>query len=247
MESVNYVVQKDSWFSPIEIINHFEKLRSYYKDLSNPVFKKAHEMFSAAVALLGAYELSEENKYFLQVNTQSATPDVMAGKQTEQGKKGILLEMCQMEITEFEEHSKTDDIIEFLQSTKLPPKRDYGKNTMIVCIVNKKIPLDQKKLIDAMKVLKPNSSVYILGRPIGASAGTFNIMSPCPKPTKLVEFNVNETAAKYWLPERADFNFELQEKIEYIPKEAKPLNTYEILGLDRDRIYKKLGIKEVLK
>ena len=59
-----YDVQRESWHSPIEIINRFEQLRLIYgENFSRPDFKRAREMFTAAVALLGAYELHPENKY----------------------------------------------------------------------------------------------------------------------------------------------------------------------------------------
>ncbi len=243
--SVAYDVQKDSWYSPIDIINRFEQVRAVYGDrIYDNVFKKAHEMFSGAVTLLGAYELSSENKYFMQLNTQSTSPDVIAVKQVEQGKNGILLEINQMEITEFEGHFKSNDVIEFLKSTKLSPKKDYGDKVMIVCVINRKIPFDHKKLHKALNEIKPKSTIYIVGRPIDAEMGTFTICTLYPKLTKPLNFNVDTTAAKYNIPERVEFNLGIEEKISYSKAKLKPVNTYEVLGLNRDRIYKKFNIKD---
>lgn len=235
-----YNVQKNSWYSPKEIINRFEQVRSVYGNrIYDSVFKKAHEMFAGAVALLGAYELSPENKYFMQLNTQSSSPDIIAAKQTEQGKAGILLEINQMEITEFENHFKSDDIIEFLKSTKLSPKKDYGDKVMIICIINKKIPFDHRKIHKALIEIKPKSTIYIIGRPIDAEMGNFTICTPYPRLTKPLNFNVDATAAKYTIPERVTFNLGIDEKISCKRALLESVNTYEIFGLDRDRIYKK--------
>jgi hypothetical protein len=200
-------------------------------------------MFAGAVALLGTYELSPENKYFMQLNTQSSSPDVIAAKQTEHGKTGILLEISQMEITEFEDHFKSNDIIKFLKSTKLSPKKDYGDKVMIVCVINKKVPFDHKKVHKALNEIKPKSTIYIIGRPIDAEMGNFTICTPYPKLTKPLNFNVDATAAKYTIPERVRFNFGIEEKISYSKAKLEPVNTYEVLGLNRDRIYKKFNIK----
>lgn len=247
MSQINYDVQKDSWYSPIEVINHFEKLRSVYKSaVYDNVFKKAHEMFVGAVSLLGAYELSPENKYFMQINRQAGSPDVMAAKQIENGGKGILLELNQMEITEFEDHFKSDDIVEFLKSTKILPKRDYGEDFLIICAVNKNVPIDYRKIHEMLLKLQPKSTIYIIGRPVGVEFGNFSIFCPFPILTKPIKFNIDRTAAKYSIPERVQFSLGIEEKISYKAISLNPVNTYDILGLDRNRIYKKFGVIDKL-
>lgn len=244
---VNYNICKDSWYSPKEILSKFEDFREVYKDkINHSLFKRAREMFTGAVTLLGAHELSPENQYYLQANNQDTSPDVMAVKQKEQGKNGILLEISQLEMTEFENHFKSDDIVEFLKATKLPPKNDYGQNVMIVCTVNRQIPLNHKEIYEKIKNINPKSTIYIIGREVQAKVGDFLIFSVWPLLTKPINFNVNTTANKYWIPERVSFNLGIEEKITYEKAILTPVNTYEILGLDQEKIYKKFG-KPVVK
>jgi len=163
-----YDVHKDSWYSPIRVIQGFHFLEQRYGDnIYKSEFKRAREMFAAAVALLGAYELSSENRYFLQINRQSESPDVMAGTQTEAESSGILLELMQMEVTDFEEHFPSDDIVEFLKVTKLSPKKGYGEKTVIVCMVNRMLSLNHRDVAEKVKALNPKSTIYILGRSHG--------------------------------------------------------------------------------
>lgn len=242
---INYDSQKDSWYSPIKVIDEFEKLRARYGDdrLKARVFKRAFEMFTGAVALLGAYELSEENKYWLQSNNQTATPDVMAAAQQAGTPHGIELLHNQLEMVEMEENSPTDDIVQFLKNTKLSPKKSYTEQDMIVLTINRKIPYDHVDVSRKLKELNPKPTIYILGRLVGAAAGNFVISTPYPKLYKPVYFNVDKTAKKYWMPERVSFHLSSEKEIKYVKSnDFKPVNTYDILGLDRDAIYKRFKI-----
>lgn len=245
---VNYDVSKDSWYSPIKIIEEFEKCRAYFGDvrLSDPVFKKAHEMFTGAVTLLGAYELSNENLYYMQTNNQTRTPDIMAGMQLAGGKQGIDLLLTQMEMVEMNEHAPTGDIIEFLKRTKLSPKKSYTEHDMIVLTINRKTPYDRYEVARELQKIKPKSTIYIIARPVGAEIGDFMISTPYPKLYKPVTFNVDKTATKYSLPERVDFNLSPEKEIKYTRSaNMKPVNTYQILGLDKAKIYRRFTIKQL--
>jgi len=243
---VNYDVQKDNWCSPIEVLDEFEKLRAYYGEerLKNGVFKRAFEMFTGAVALLGAYELSDENKYWLQSNNQTPSPDVMAGKQFATP-HGIDFLMSQMEMVEMEGHAWTDDIVEFLKGTKLSPKKSYTEDDMIILTINRKVPYNPRKVSDQLIELKPKPTIYIIGRPIGVGIGDFIVSTPYPKLYKPMHFNIDKTAKKYWIPKRVNFEFNADKEIKYTKSnQLRPMNTYDVLGLDRDAIYKKFGIKD---
>jgi len=196
-------------------------------------------MFTVAVALLGAYELSSENKYFLQINRQSASPDVMAGKQTEAGSKGILLEMLQMEITEFEEHFPGADIIDFLKATKLSLKKGYGDKTMIVCMVNRVLPFNHRDVAGKVNALNPKSTIYILGRSHGEDAAKFVIFSPFPKLTKPVKYDVFDTAKKYKLPPRIKLHRGSAKKISYEATHIEPENVYDMFDIDQKKVERK--------
>lgn len=212
--SYSYDVQKDSWYSPIEIINKFEFARSNVGNLIyRPEFKRAREMFAAAATLLGAYELSPDNKYFMQSNNQSSSPDVIAAKQTEQD-YGILLDQTQMEITELNDHFPSDDIVEFLLATKLSPKAGYNEHTMIVLLVNRKIPFHYKKVQKELTKFKPEPTIYIVGRPNEPKSEDFSIFTAHPPfLKKLKNYNLITTSEKYSIPARVNFNLGMDKKI----------------------------------
>lgn len=238
----SYDVHKDAWYSPIEIIDRFELARSSVGDLIfTPEFKRAREMFVAAATLLGVYELNSDNKYFMQSNNQSTSPDVMAAKQTEKT-DGILMEQTQMEVTELEEHFPSDDIVDFLLATKLSPKYGCNEHTMIVLLVNRYMPFHYAEVQKKLVALKPKPTIYIVGRPQDAQPGDFSILTAHP-PTlpRPINYNVVTTSEKYSIPPRVNFNLGTDKKISYKKAKLASVNTYQVLGLDRDRIYKKYG------
>ena len=232
-----YDVQKDSWYSPIRVVQGFRLLGQEYGDnISKPEFQKAREMFTAAVALLGAYELSPENTYYLQINRQGTSPDVMAAKQTEIPDEPILLELTQMEVTEFEEHFPSNDIIEFFKRTKLSPKKGYGDKMIIVCMVNRDLPLNHRDISQRIRALNPKSSMYILGRSHEGDVAKFVIFSPYPRLTKPVKYDLYETAKKYYLPFRVQFHLGTTNKISYAKAHLDPSNIYNMFDLDEKKI-----------
>src|SRR3989344_6231741 len=152
----SYDVQKYPWFSPHLIVKAMSLLtKSYGANVENKgEFKLAREMFDSAAALLGIYELHHDNKYFLQPNLQSGSPDVVAAKQTKMTDSPIVLEKTNLEVVTMNEYSGTDDVIEFLKKTKLSPKKSYDNKTLIVCMVNKKIQINVRKIADGLKKIK---------------------------------------------------------------------------------------------
>lgn len=243
MDDTNYDPQREPWYSPHIIVDYFELLRSQYGGAvqNDFLFKKAREMFSAAIALFGAYELAPENKYYLQINNQGTSPDVMTAKRMKLPDGTVLLEMIQIEVVEMEEHAKTDDVVDFLLNTKLSPKKGYSNKMMIVCFINRVVPIRHKKIHERLKHVSPKSTIYICGRPLNAPMGTFVIFSPYPMLTKPVTYNINETAKKYSLKPRLMATFGLGDTM--VPTGSETVNVYQALGLDQQKIYGKFKPK----
>lgn len=242
MNESDYNPQQDPWYSPNTVVDYFELLRRQYGKAveTDVVFKKAREMFSAAVALFGAYELSSENQYYLQANRQSSSPDIMAGTRTKMSDGSILLAMQQIEIVEMESHANTDDVVQFLQNTKLSPRKGYSDKMMIICFINRIVPIRRKEIYEHLKLIQPKSTIYICGKPIDAPLGTFMMFSPYPALTKPLTYNINETAKKYSL--KPSITFSLGKGDIEIPTGPRQRNIYEALGLDRSKIYKKYHV-----
>ena len=165
MDRPNYNPNLEPWYSPKRIIQAAQLLgRTYGTDfLKRGDFQKAQEMFIGAIAVIGAYKLSSENKYFIQVNNRSSTPDVIAGVLIQNPGEKITLAHTPLEIVELEENSPETDLFDFIKRTKLPPVKDY-KNTMILCFVNKDLPYQNTKgIIAKFKAENPKScSVFFL-------------------------------------------------------------------------------------
>lgn len=242
MTATDYDPQRNPWYPPDKIIDYFELVRRQYGDAvqNDPLFKKAREMFSAAVALFGAYELDPENQYYMQINTQSASPDVMAAKRNKRPDGSMEWAMIQMEIVDMEEHAKTDDLVDFLLETKLSPHKAYSDKMMIICFINRKIPIQHKLIYERLKQIAPKPTIYVCGRPLDASMGTFLIFSAYPLLTKPLTYNINETAKKYSLKPRIRAYLGSTDTL--FPTGTEYVNIYETLGLDKEKIYKKYSI-----
>lgn len=243
MTQSDYNPQQDSWYSPHHVVDFFEFLRKRHQsEITNHyIFKKAREMFSASIAVFGAYELSPENQYYLQLNRQSSSPDVMTGVRTKLPDGSIQLGMIQLEITEMESHAGTDDIIEFLQHTKLSPRKGYGVKMMIVCFVNRVVPIKRHEIHERLIKIAPRSTIYICGRPIDAPMGTFMIFSPYPGLTKPVIYNINETAKKFSL--KSPITLSIGRTDETVPTGKTVIDIYDVMGVDKKKLREKFGPK----
>lgn len=235
----DYNFQKYPWFSPHLVITAFKRLGEFYGSNIDKKreFRQAREMFVGATALFGAYELHPENKYFLQANRQSESPDVVAVKQIEIPNNPITLEITQLEIVELNDYSPINDVVEFLKKTKLSPKKSYSNKTMIVCIVNKKIQIDRVKITQEIKELKPKSTIYIMGR-IEGEGYRWMIFSPYPDSTKHVIYEVSETMKKYQLPSPVRFYKGSAKKISYEKTYPEATTIYDIFNLNETNIEK---------
>lgn len=141
MDRPNYNSNLEPWYPPKIILQAANLFGQTYGEnfLIKGEFQKAREMFIGAIAVLGAFKLGSENKYLIQINNQSATPDVMAGVLIEKPGELVTLAHTPLEIVELGEHSPDTDLFDFIKKTKLPPIKKY-ENTMILCFVNKDLP-----------------------------------------------------------------------------------------------------------
>jgi hypothetical protein len=237
MNRPNYDPRLYPWYSPKRVIKGFIWFgQNYGENINHHQFKKAREMYLGAVTLLGAYKLGKENKYFLQLNLQSETPDIMAAIQIEKPGQLITLAHTQMELVEMEDHYEGDNVFEFLKSKKLFPVKDYDEHTMIVCIVNKTIQVNIDNLVERLKAEKPKSTIYIVGRISGTDVEKFVIFSPYPQLTKSVIFDVSETALSYELPEAVTMVKGGAQKISYSEMRTVPFNIYEAFGVNEEKV-----------
>lgn len=162
------------------------------------LFKKAVEAMQGAMVLLGARALHEDNVYVMQMNRQSQRPDLIAATKTFEDELPIL-KISPLEITSMEAHTSHTDIAKFLLETKL--NKDYPKETIFICMINKVISYDIHDIAKRIKPAKKNNPIYIVGKALNAISTVFNIATPQPKTAK-TSFNLGEQGRKYPYPDR---------------------------------------------
>lgn len=239
----SYNVQKYPWYSPHLVLRAMSQLTRIYGSNveSRREFKLAREMFSAAVSLLGAFELHNDNKYYMQPNLQSSSPDVVAAKRTNIKSFKVLLEVTNLEIVDMNDFSATNDISEFLSKTKLSPRKSYDNRTLIVCVVNKKIKMNADEIAKGIVPLAPKSTIYILGKLQGYSY-TWTLYSPYPQKLKPIIFSIPDTMKKYKLHDVTNFR-KGQDESELLKNQKTTI--FDIFNLNETEIsrYKSEAVK----
>ena len=235
----SYDVRRYPWFSPHLIIKAMSLVTKLYgKNVEDKrEFKLAREMFDAAAALLGIYELHNDNKYFLQPNLQSDSPDVVASKTTEQlDSSPVVLEKTNLEIVTMTDYSETNSVVEFLKQTKLSNKKSYDSKTLIVCVVNKKIQINLQEIADGLKQIKPKSTIYVLGK-LQGNNDKWTIFSPYPDLVPPAIYSLGETMKKYHLPDSVTMHRKLVKKVIYENMGSKITTTvYEVFNINESKI-----------
>jgi len=201
-------------------------------------FQLAREMFNSAIALLGAYELHHDNRYYLQPNLQNASPDIVAVKFTE-SVEGVVLEVSQLELVEMNDYSSTNDVVNFLLKTKLSSRKSYDSKTIILCVVNKEIPVNSLEISMELKKIRSASTIYIVGKAQGNNSD-WVIFSPYPDLIKPVIYNITKTMEKYDLPSPMMLRRKIIKKILYVNASPKPTSIYDIFNLKEERLKKYL-------
>ncbi len=145
--------------------------------------------------------------------------------------------MNQIEDVEFEEHYKSDDIVEFLNETKL--KKGYDDKTLISCFINRDIPVTPQEVHEKLIKLNPKPTIYIIGHPREEPVDVYQIFTPYPSLSERVRYNIKETAFKYELPEYTRFVKGMSQTISYEKTHEEQISLYEIFGLDEKLINSK--------
>jgi len=229
----SYDFQKYVWFSPHIVIAATSRVGKLYgKNIEyKREFKLVREMFDAAITLLGVYNLHPDNKYFLQPNLQSGSPDVVAVKQTEIADSPIFLEVTQLEMVRMNDYSSTDDVVKFLKTTKLSSKKSYDDKTFIVCVINKRIQVDRSKIARDLKKISPKPTIYVLGK-LKDDNDKWTLFSPYPDLTKFVIYGLSETMKKYQLPKQIRLCKGARRKISYEKTSPEKTTIYDMFNLN---------------
>lgn len=228
------------WYNPPFVVLQFNELRKRYPNKMNHfLFKKALEALQGAVAILGARSLHESNTYVMQMNRQCQRPDVIASKRTTPP-EGPTVNVMPIEITEMEDHTFHGDIGKFLLEKKL--NKDYPKETIFVCIVNKQMQYDIKEVAKKIRVSNKTNPIYIIGKILGVEQDLFSIASPQPIIAKTT-FSLSHQSKNYPYHSRVTFEEDKMNRKDsgWVQIPVKPINLFDFFMLNESRIKKVFG------
>lgn len=184
------------WFSPLNVIHHFRELENKLseKEKSSKGFRKAGEIYSVAIMLVGIMK-AQKGEYWLQaVDDKASSPDVRTGtyKQIE-GAKIPEFAIEDIEVVDFDENSDEKSLSNFLKRTKISnDKKAYDPLTTILCRIKSSIYLPSfDKLNQELKSSKFSGPVMILGRTsIGEEKPKYKIAQIHPTIDLVTEFDL---------------------------------------------------------
>jgi len=190
------VILKDPiWFAPLNVIHHFAQLKAKLpaEKQKSKNFKKAEEMNSVAVMLVGLQVL-QKRKYWLQiVDDNEGSPDVRTGTFVPPSKTAADDFSCQdIEVVTYGKHSP-ESFLDFLRGTKLSKKKSYDSKTMVLCVVQRDVlipPFEKCRL--AIEEMSVNCPVMIVGQ-TSTDEDKYKIVQIYPKVELETEFVLEKT------------------------------------------------------
>jgi len=157
------------WFSPLNVIHHFRELENKLseKEKSSKGFRKADEMYSVAIMLVGIMKVQEREYWLQAVDDKASSPDVRTGTYRQlEGVKMPEFAIEDVEVVDFDENSPEKSLSDFLKRTKLSnTKKAYDSLTTILCRVKSSIHLPSfVQLNRELESTTFSGPVMILGR-----------------------------------------------------------------------------------
>lgn len=126
------------WFTPLNVIYHFTQLRSKPSLRGDRRYKKAEEAFYVAIMLVGIMVIQKRAFWMQIVLDEEHRPDIKTGCfRHPRGTPNNNWITQDVEEVQFEEHSKEDNLVDFLKRTKLSKAEPYGPLTTILCVIRK--------------------------------------------------------------------------------------------------------------
>lgn len=173
----------DIYFSPSFAIKRFLGLRQKYGDkiaVTKSEFKPEREAWMTAVFLLGLSKLSSR-EFWLRINNEDSAPDIITVSFIESD-KGVVAEMQNVEIFEYEAHANTD--LTGALKNKLSGKT-YPDDYILLCYVHdrKGEIFNTKDVYEKVKELNPKiAEVWVLSSVLCPSGSEHVIFQAFPKP-----------------------------------------------------------------
>ena len=187
-------LQDQIWFAPMNVIHHFFELGKTIPDecKKDKSFRKAEEMNSVAVMLVGL-QASQGRKYWLQaVDDKEESPDVRTGTfvpPTTMKANDFLIQ--DVEVVTYEKNSQ-EGFLNFLMRTKLTKGKSYDAQTTILCCFQRDAvlpPLSECQRVIGATVVR--CSVMILGK-TSPTEDTYKITQVYPQIALEIEFSLSE-------------------------------------------------------
>lgn len=178
------------WYSAVNIISHFHSDIGFPLPDNSKITRKAEELYIGSVVVQGMAELMKHKSWIQPVSDKEESPDVRAIVQLENvGEKANDYLQFDLEIVNYE-YSQKENLVEFLIRTKLSDLKSYDDTTTIILRVKEKTRmLSKSEWVSALKDLKCNTPVIILGR-THPKRPEYSIIQVYPEYNELININL---------------------------------------------------------
>lgn len=215
------ILKDPIWFAPLNVIHHFSELRnnSPIEKQKSKNFKKAEEMNSVAIMLVGLQVL-QKRKYWLQmVDDSEGSPDVRTGTFVLPNKTSADdFSYQDVEVVTYGNHSP-ESFLDFLKGTKLSQKKSYDSKTMILCVVQRNVlipPFEKCRL--AIEEMSVNCPVMVVGQ-TSTDEDKYKIVQIYPNVELETEFILGKTLRENSHTGVLNLQWGTKPKLEYRPEE----------------------------
>jgi len=236
-------VYKYHWFSPSAVLWAWGQIVTVFGHdivVSKNDFKKVEEMRKAAIMVLALHK-NLDTHFFLQAS-RDEFPDVYTLDYLETPEKPVQAFYQTVEVVNFEEHSHTNDIGQFILDTKLTnPKKSYDEKTVILCFINKPFKVTFQEIHNRLEtaLFKP-SRVYILGES-KLHENVYILTQVWPEIAHSV-VDLSVRAKMYRKPDHVKFQKSASRVMNFQKRKDIPAPTaFEAFGLNEQVLRKKYG------
>jgi len=238
-----YNAQEKPWVSPRLVLIYYDHI---LKIFGNNIFKfsdfrKVIEAKVVAITLLGVLK-GNGGHHLMQVPTDvNESPDIVTMMLKEYSDKAVQMEMQDVEVIEYGDHTR-EDIATFLLKEKLDPKlskKAYDDQTIIIChIIKKGVVVSHPDLHEKIKIVNPKAKVYLLGQ-VPYPTKRYRLVRVWPQLDSLIYIDVVDDGNNYPKPDSLKLSLGTNKKI-VIGKSNIPLPTpYEVFELNEEKLKRK--------
>lgn len=159
---------KGPWFSPKRVLLSYNKLQRELTDKQKKSkdFKKVLEAYDVAVTLIGLGKYSNREYWMQTIIDSEGTPDIRTCWFDSMNGQYLHFNIHDFEVVTLNDYSQSEDIVDFINRTKLNSKKRYTSYTSILCsVTTPKYIRPFKEVSDRFSKMDiPSNPIIIVGR-----------------------------------------------------------------------------------